>query len=323
MIKKKTIINIIIFFTIIMILISYNSYAMVEITKDNLLQSLQSVIKSELIEEYGINSVEVGEETITMTSTSKQYEMKYNLTGDITFEVEMNIQNGMTYDEYEEENEKFIGPVMGYLAVANLNNVDISKAFTYFGLTYVSSGLANSSSQSSEYVILDDRNSENTSVSVEGKKTIKASEFPNYAMEYANSIYSEPITMNDEEANTYQLHMEQQDVSDNSCKVVLTLTIKSNADLSIINQIGESEETPSENEQNQEEQKQEETNNQQTQANEKNNLPTTNDKQSNNNVKTTQLPKTGIDTKICIAIILVVILIVVFGIKYRNLKDVK
>ena len=52
-------------------------------------------------------------------------------------------------------------------------------------------------------------------------------------------------------------------------------------------------------------------------------MPTTNDKQSNNNVKTTQLPKTGIDTKICIAIILVVILIVVFGIKYRNLKDVK
>ena len=49
-------------------------------------------------------------------------------------------------------------------------------------------------------------------------------------------------------------------------------------------------------------------------------------KRTNNNRNTnssTQLPKTGLDTKIYVAIILVVILIVFFGIKYENLKDVK
>ena len=142
-------------------------------------------------------------------------------------------------------------------------------------------------------------------IDADGKTVIKASEFEKYAMDYANSLLKETETISDaDKGNTYQLYMEKQDVTDTSCKIVFTLTVNKDADFSIIGKDTEDEE-------NQEEQ----TNQVQTPTNtSRNNI--------DNTTANTRLPKAGASATICV-ILGVAVLIAIFGLKYRNLKDVK
>ena len=88
------------------------------------------------------------------------------------------------------------------------------------------------------------------------------------------------------------------------CKIVFTLTVNKDADFSVIGKDTEDEE-------NQEEQ----TNQVQTPTNtSRNNI--------DNTTANTRLPKAGASATICV-ILGVAVLIAIFGLKYRNLKDVK
>lgn len=53
MLKRQMFVNTILIFTIIIFLVTINSYAMVQVTKDNLAQSLQEVISLEYIMKKG------------------------------------------------------------------------------------------------------------------------------------------------------------------------------------------------------------------------------------------------------------------------------
>ena len=307
--KKKIIFNIIFVFSMIILTIYSSCYATtVQITKENLEQSFQNILSSQSVQDNGITGVEVGDDTITVSTTNKENKMKYDLTDNPTFTVEMNIQDGMSYDEYEEEEENLSSIMLSYLAIANLNNVEVDKAFWYFALTYMGDGLSNGGLQSSEYIIYDDRDLDSDAdveIDADGKTVIKASEFEKYAMDYANSLLKEPETISDaDKGNTYQLYMEKQDVTDTSCKIVFTLTVNKDADFSVIGKDTEDEE-------NQEEQ----TNQVQTPTNtSRNNI--------DNTTANTRLPKAGASATICV-ILGVAVLIAIFGLKYRNLKDVK
>lgn len=290
-----------------MLLVGGNSYAMVQVTKDNLTQSLPNIMSTEVVQQYGISNMTVGENTISVTSSLGQYDIKYDLSNEPTFTTEADVTENMTSSEYTADSQT-AGLMAIYGAIASINGVDANTALQYFALSFLSS-VTNSDTTSST-IPTDDE------------------EFGKKMLEEIKKTYAEPKIYDDSQSfNTYELTFEAQDITETSCKVVVTLKIKADADFSRINQMGADEEDPSENNQNENLQNQGglTTNNQTTQTNEQSQqnqqLLTTNNNRNTNS--STQLPKTGLDTKIYVAIILVVILIVFFGIKYENLKDVK
>lgn len=303
MLKRKMFLNTILIFTIIIFLVTVNSYAIVQTTKDNLAQSLQEVISSEYIKEKGISNMTVGEDIINVEYSSGQYEIKYDLSSEPTFFIEMQLQENMNESEFNVVDQHLESLSVIYGAIANINNVDANLSSQYFDLSYFISiaskggALNNIQSDDIEY----------------GKKML----------EEIKEVYSEPKIYDDSNnLNTYELIFEARDITETSCKFVMTLKIKADADFAKINQTSTNQQDLSGNTQNGNSQNQEGlvANNQSTQANQQSQqLPTTN----NENIQTTQIPKTGLDVKIYVAIAILVILLIFFGVKYRKLNDVK
>lgn len=309
MLNKKAMLNIILIFLITILLIGSNSYAMVQVTKDNLTQSLPNIMSTEFAQQYGISNMTVGENIISVTSSSGQYDIKYDLSNEPTFTTEVEVREDMSSDEYTSDSQT-AGLIAIYGAIASINGVDVNNALQYFALSYLSS--VSESDTIISNIPTDDE------------------EFGKKMLEEIKKAYTEPEIYDDSKnLNTYELTFEAQDITETSCKVVITLKIKADADFSKINQIGADEEDPSENDQNENLQDQGglTTNNQTPQTNQQSQqnqqVSTTNNRNTNDSTKNTQLPKAGLDTKIYVAIMLVVILTVVFGIKYQNLKGIK
>ena len=298
MLKKKTLF----IFIILVFLICSTCYAAsVPITKENLSQSFQDVISSGVIstdEAYIITGIEVQDDTIIINTNSEPINVKYSLEDKPTFSCEMQVQNGMTYEEFEAKQNKLSGTMYSYLAVAEMNNVDISKALMYFTMSLLSGG--------------------ESSLDISGSSSVTKDEIEKDIMGYVNSQYGEKRVISDNGegmANTFTLEMEQQEVTDTSCKVVWTLTINKDGNFEAINMMGEGggETAGGEQETPQEENQEPTTNGEKT-------LINTNNKNLDSDVK--KLPKTG---KYNIVYILIgaIILSILFGIGYRKLKDVK
>lgn len=303
MLKRKMFLNTILIFTIIIFLVTVNSYAIVQVTKDNLAQSLQEVISSEYIMKKGISNMTVGENTINVEYSSGQYEIKYDLSSEPTFFIEMQLQDNMNESQFSIVDQYLESLSVIYGAIANINNVDENLSSQYFDLSYFVSiaskggALNNIQSDDIEY----------------GKKVL----------EEVKKVYSEPKIYDDSNnLNTYELIFEAQDITETSCKFVITLKIKADADFTKIEQTSTNQQDLFGNTQNGNLQNQESlvTNNQSTQANQQSQQsPTTN----NGNIQNTQIPKTGLDVKIYVAIAILVILVIFFGVKYGKLNDVK
>lgn len=303
MLKKK---SLFIFIMLVFLICSTCYAASVPITKESLSQSFQDVISSEVLsyddEAYAIIGAEVQEDTIILIRNSEPINVKYSLENKPTFSCEIQVQNEMTYEEFEEEQSKLIGTIYSYLAVAEMNNVDIGKAFMYVVMSIIQGGGEN--------------------LSTNGSTSATKDEIEQDIMGYVNSQYGEKKVISDNSegmANTFTLEMEQQEVTDTSCKIVWTLTINEDGNFEAINMMGEGgEETPG----GEQETPQEENQNQESIPNgEKTPINTSNQNSGSGN-DTKELPKTG---KYNIAYILIgaIILSILFGIGYRKLKDVK
>lgn len=306
----KKIFNIICIFIIIILNIYSITYATtVQVTRENLTEAFQNIMDSNLKGRIGLSNIEVEEDKINFMIDSEEFEISYDLTNEPTFIAEMNIQDGMTYDEYESEEAKMSGTILGYVAVANINNVDIDNALMYILLSYMEEGA--SVLEESEYTIYDDRNVDEGvegDVTVEGKTVIKASEFGNYAMDYVNSIYAnDPIVISDaKNTNTYEITMERQEITDTSCKVVMSLKVNADADFSELTQL-------------EEEKPEEEQGGGQGNIQSTTNITNEKDKTTANTI----LPKAGINKVLGIALGVLVVALIIFRIKYKILKDVK
>lgn len=303
MLKKK---SLFIFIMLVFLICSTCYAASVPITKENLTQSFQDVMLSDVIavtdEKYTITGTEVQDDIIIINTKSGPINTKYSLEDKPTFSCEAQVQNGMTYEEFETEQSKLAGTMYSYLAVAEMNNVDIGKAFMYFAMSLLSGGEG--------------------SFDMSGSSSVTKDEIEQDIMGYVNSQYGEKKVISDNSegmANTFTLEMEQQEVTDTSCKIVWTLTINKDGNFEAINMMGEGgEETPG----GEQETPQEENQNQESITNgEKTPINTSNQNSESGN-DTKELPKTG---KYNIAYILIgaIILSILFGIGYRKLKDVK
>ena len=306
----KKIFNIICIFIIIILNIYSITYATtVQVTRENLTEAFQNIMDSNLKGRLGLSNIEVEEEKIKFMIDSEEFEISYDLTNEPTFIAEMNIQDGMTYDEYESEEAKMLETMLGYVAVASINNVYIDNAYMYILLSYMEEGIP--AFGECEYAIDDDRNvgeGVEGNLTVEGKTVIKASEFGNYAMDYVNSMYAnDPLVISDAKyVNTYEITMERQEITDTSCKVVITLKINTDADFSGITQLKE-------------EKPEEEQGGGQGNIQSTTNITNEKDKTTANAI----VPKVGINKVLGIALGVLVVALIIFRIKYKISKDIK
>lgn len=226
---------IIIFFVIIAMILSMlsNCYATsVKVTEENFKASIQKFIEEELeIKDY---EIETKNNVMTITIDGRKYELNYNLTGNPTFSYAANITEGMSYAEYENEIDSLSAmPMIGYLAVANIQDIDFKDSETYFSMNLLSYGFSEATSNTNNYMIVSEV-SEGTTVTSDTSKVIYESEFSNHVMEYTNSQYGTKKSYNDD-GKTFNWTIEQKDKTDSSCKLVSTITVNMDADFSKIN----------------------------------------------------------------------------------------
>lgn len=207
----------------------------VAVTDANLNEALQKFVTSEANEEnYNIT---VSNNVINVKVDNESYNINYDLTGKPTFWYEATIEKGMSYENFKNQTDALVLPMLGYVGVAEIQGVKAKDAMGYFMFSYLGSALNGSFSSEDSYVIVDDLNlSEGVTMgNTDDSKTIYTSEFGDRVMEYVNQMYKEKQTVSDSTGiNSYMLTIEKKDSTDTSCKLVSKVTVNTEADFSQI-----------------------------------------------------------------------------------------
>lgn len=219
----------------------------VAVTDENLKKSLLEFVSSEANKEnYNIT---VSNNVITVIVDDESYTLNYDISNKPTFSFEIPIEKGMSYANFKEQTDNLILPMIGYIAVANIQGVEFEDSGAYFLMSYLGNALNGSWSSENLYVIIDDTNmSDGVTIDKDENdtKTIYASEFGERVMEYVNATYKYKQNIKDssDDINSYEWITERKDVTNTSCKLVSSLSVNLNADFSKLNgysdQIGES-----------------------------------------------------------------------------------
>ena len=243
----KNLKNLLIVLLIVMILSCCTiSYAKVEVTKDKLQEAFNNLknmssdnnqIDSNIISVDESFEVEVTDDIINISSGEEKMEIKYTLTDKPSFTTEALVKNGMSYEEFEQEYNKVMYPLLGYMAVANIQGTKYEDALMYTFMNLLGTALSEGIN-SSEYIVYDDKEGNSIPQVSGNQKLIKQSEFDKYVMEYVNSIFKENESINDSEGiNSYTWNVKQEEVTDSSCKIISTLSIDIDADFSKIEKL--------------------------------------------------------------------------------------
>ena len=225
-----------------------NCYATkVAVTKENLNTSLQGLVSSSANENN--YKFTVSDNIITITIDENSYTLNYDLIDKPKFTLEIPIEKGISYADFKKQIDNLNLPMIGYIAVANIQGAEFKDASAYFLMSYLGNALNGSWSSDNSYVIVDDTNlSDGVTIdkSEGDSKTIYASEFGERVMEYVNATYKDKQTISDVTSgiNSYEWTTERKDVNETSCKLVSSLSVNTDADFSKIkgyaNQMGES-----------------------------------------------------------------------------------
>lgn len=235
---KKCFIKCLYLFLILVFFYTNICYAtVVAVTNENLKEALQNFVSSKANKKnYNIS---VSDNVINLTVDNKNYILNYDLTDKPTFSSEVLIEKGMSYEEYDAQTSNLSSPMLGYLAVANIQGAEFEDAMSYFSLSYAEGALNGSHSSENSYIIYDDTNMSDGVTIIKDEsdsKTIYVSEFGERVMEYVNYMYPTTQTISDsKDINSYVMTIEKQDVTETSCKLVSTLSVNLDADFSELN----------------------------------------------------------------------------------------
>ena len=236
---KKHYIRYVLSFILIFVLIAFSfsniCYA-VAVTDENLKSTLQKFVSSEANEDN--YKITVADNVIKITADGKDYTLNYDLTDKPTFTFEIPIEQGMSYENYEEQIDNLILPMIGYIAVANIQGVEFEDANAYFLMSYLGNAFNGSTSSESSYIIIDDSTmADGVTINIGDKKIIYVSEFGDNVMDYVNDTYKDKQIIKDSPngINSYEWIIERKDVNDTSCKLVSSLSVNLDADFSKLN----------------------------------------------------------------------------------------
>jgi len=201
------------------------------ITKKALAETLKKFVSSKSNENNYNISVE--DNVINIAEDSNNYQLNYDLTNKPTFWIEADIKKGISYEDYQKITDTLFLPMLGYLAIANIQGVEFEDAITY----YVISGFGKGSfsvNTSSSYMIIDDTNlSDGITIETTNPNVIYVSKFGERVVEYVNGVYPENQVFSDsEDINSYKLSIERKNTTETSCKLLSTLTVNVDADFS-------------------------------------------------------------------------------------------
>lgn len=207
--------------------------ANVQITNENLTSAFQKFESSEENKDKYSIKLENNQIKVT-TSNGEVYIVNYTLESKPTFTLEMPVKDGMTYNDFKRQTQNLIIPVIGYLAVANIQGIEYKDSKAYFNsyLDYEFNGFL---SKDNPYVVFDDVNPGNNPVIDNNVTIINASEFSSRVMEYVKNVYKDKQTINDsDDINSFEWSIEKQDIpnSTTTCKLISTVTINLDADFS-------------------------------------------------------------------------------------------
>lgn len=231
------------FFVLMLIVLTFfcmnTSYAaFVEVTDENLKDALEKFEKSETNDKN--YQIVVENNVITVKFEEEIYQLNYDLTDKPTFYLEIPIEKGMSYKEYKNKDDNLILPMLGYLAAANIQDVEFEDSMLYFSMSYLSSAFNKKNENS--YVLIDDLDvpDEEFFYKTDDPRYIYTSDFPEKVMEYVSDLYSEPLVLDDNDGgiSSYTFSTQLKNKTDTSCTIVASLSVNTEADFSVIKDYG-------------------------------------------------------------------------------------
>ena len=198
---KKIIVNILTILTIIIFGFNTSYGAWTEVTEEKFKNAVEN-IDSNLLN--GNEKISVSNNKIILKSEKTTFETNYELSNEIVFSSEVEIKQGMSYDEYSNiTSGMLVGPMVGYMAVSNIQGVDNKDSGAYFMLLIFLNGMSQIPAIGSE-----NESSYNPENDPEfGKNIIK----------YTKEQFKEGSTVDDKDTNnTFKYTTQLKDVTDNS-----------------------------------------------------------------------------------------------------------
>ena len=241
--KKVFIINLLIFIILTMCL--NISYASVPVTEENLEKSLQSFMEKKLLD-YTSVSLDKTNKQFIISSETDIFKLNYDLSNQPKFTFEIPIEKGISYDEFKTQTDNLYAiPMLGYIAVANMQGISFEDASAYFLFSYLDSISDSFSTDNGIWIYDDTKLSDGVTIdkSSGSSNTIYVSEFGEKVMEYVNATYKDSIRIKDNkdsDISSYSLLIEKRDVTDTSCKLISEIVVDTEADFLKLNGLSKS-----------------------------------------------------------------------------------
>lgn len=226
---KKSIICILV---VIMIMLNFNTYAAVPVTRENLKQSMEKVFKESFGEKEEYEFTMGDGDYFIVKYDNKDYKINFDLnSGNPRFFIENVITKDTSYTKFKENGDSVIFFVFGYAAIADIQGVESQYAYAYSMITLLEGVFNLSEEREKDYkdvkIVSDDY------VAEEGEVVIRDSEYGEKMIEIYDDIYKEPASFTDE-CNTYTFNMKNEYVDENTRKIVFEMIVNPEADFSKI-----------------------------------------------------------------------------------------
>lgn len=227
--------KIICYLILIVMLLSTIVYAdSVEVTKEMFDKGLKNTFDYVNNNMSGGNqyTYELKDDRVVVTIAGQSYDVMYNLTGDLSFKTEIEVKNGMTYDEYQEKIEGLDTNIFVFFGYLNAKtNLSIEDAVYYYTLM----AFANTGDWNSEdtlYIYQSGVRDEVNAPNVFYEDT-----FANDVTDYVDLSFksNEPIT-DETLADTFEIVREVTVVDENTRKIVSQVVVDADTDLNKINE---------------------------------------------------------------------------------------
>lgn len=220
---------------LIVMLLPITVYAdSVEVTKDMFDKGLKNAFDYINDNMSGGNqyTYELKDDKVVAKVAGQCYDVTYNLTGDLSFKTEIEVKNGMTYDEYQEKVEVLDLSIFVFFGYLNAKtNLTIENAVYYYTLMAFAN-MGDWNSEDALYIYQSGVRDEVNAPNVFYEDT-----FANDVTDYVDLSFksNEPIT-DETLADTFELIQKAEVVDENTRKIISEITVDADTDLNKINE---------------------------------------------------------------------------------------
>lgn len=232
---------------LIVMLLPITVYAdSVEVTKDMFDKGLKNAFDyiNENMSGGNQYTYELKDDKVVVKVAGQSYDVTYNLTGDLSFKTEVEVKNGMTYDEYQEKVEGLEASILVFFGYLNAKtNLTIENAVYYYTLM-IFDNMGDWNSEDSIVIYQSGVRDEVNAPNVFYEDT-----FANDVTDYVDLSNKDAKPITDKSlADTFELIQRAEVVDENTRKIISEVTVDADTDLNKINEFVEQVENEIEDE---------------------------------------------------------------------------